>query len=157
MYGVLGSYFFCNHATKWVKHKTKFFYLGILFLISSKILTLLNLKPTTGIFNCVFSFSVFSIGVLMIIPYLSSIKKGKGFVYSVITKTSLISYSMYILHLSIIQFWIIDKINWANFSYNSQFLITIKYLLFWILTFVFSHIIYKYFELPIMKLRVKQP
>ncbi|MBC2843629.1 acyltransferase family protein [Winogradskyella flava] len=153
MYGVLGSYFFYYHSKNWFKHRLKLFWVGLLLILSAKILSIFNLKPTLGVYNFVFSFSVFAIGVLMIIPYLSSIKSGKGFLSKIIIRTSVISYAMYILHLSLVQFWIIDRINWQNSYLNSNLIITVKFLLFWVLTFFLSHILYKYFERPIMNLR----
>lgn len=153
MYGVLGAYVFCYHSKIWSNYNKKFFALGILLVTSSKILNVLNLKSPIGLYNCVFSFSTFSIGVLLLLPYLTKLKSKKVFISNIISKTSILSYAMYVLHLSIIQFWIIDKINWHNLPLNSNYIITIKYLLFWILTFLLSHTLYKYFELPFMNLR----
>jgi peptidoglycan/LPS O-acetylase OafA/YrhL len=156
MYGILGAYFQYYHFNKWVKHKYLFLWIGLVLLVIIKALGFLDLKPVNGIYNCVFSFSLFSLAILFLIPFLSNIKHSKGALSSFFSYTSAISYSMYILNLSIIQFWIIDKINWSLLNIDSQLILAIKYLLFLILTFALSTILYRYFELPIMKLRHKE-
>ena len=122
----------------------------------SKTLGALDLKPINGLYSCVFSFSVFALAILFLIPFLSSIESGKSKIYSAISHIILISYSMYILHLSIIQFWIIDNINWSYIDMEYNLVSCIKYVLFLILTFILSTLLYKYFELPLMNLRGKK-
>jgi len=156
MFGVLGAYFQYYYLKYWSKYKRIFFILGIALLILTKALSFLDLKPVTGIYNYVFSFSVFAIAISFLLPYLNSIKSGKGILSSFFSYTSVISYAMYILHLSIIQFWIIDNINWQLLDLNQQIINIIKYTLFILFTFVLSTLLYKYFELPLMNLRDKK-
>lgn len=156
IYGVIGAYFYIYHFNNiWKKYKIQFLFIGLFLFVITKLLGFLDLKPITGLYNCVFSFSTTAIATLMIIPFLSQKKNGKGFSYKFITTISLISYSIYLLHLSIIQFWIINKIDWCIFELNSTILMFIKYSLFWFLTMVFSILLYKYFEVPMMNLRNK--
>ena len=153
MYGIIGAYFYVYSQSKWKKYRKKLLFLGLLLFLSLKFLGFLNLKPVDGLFNCVFSFSLTAIATTLTLPYLSSLKQGRGIWYSTFTYISLISYSMYLLNLSVIQFWIIDKIDWSYFNFNSNTLMTFKYGLFWFLTILFSTILYKYFETPMMNLR----
>ena len=60
---------------------------------------------------------------------------------------------MYLLNFSVVQHWIINKIDWAVLINNNYTVLGAKYFLYWAITIVLSIIFYKYFELPIMNLR----
>jgi peptidoglycan/LPS O-acetylase OafA/YrhL len=107
-------------------------------------------------YNCVFSFTLVSIATLFLLPFLSHIKTGKGFLFITITRISLISYSMYLVNLSLVKNWIIDNIDWTGIFNNGYLLVFCKYSLFWLLTIFLSVVLYKYFELPVMNLRDKK-
>lgn len=154
MYGVIGAYILFHFKNFWYQYKTPFLIVGIILFISLKF----NLLSTTrlGLYHSVFSFSITSLAALFLIPYLSSIKKGKGFLFKAITYISLISYSMYLINLSIVQKWILGNIDWTLIqNLNGYVFIIIRYLLYWILTVILSILIYKYFEIPTMNLRDK--
>lgn len=152
MYGIIGAYVFYYSNTLWYKYKKLCLFLGILLFIIIKF-NLLNFERF-GLYHCVFSFSIVSIATLLITPFLSSIKSGKGFFYKAITYISLISYSMYLLNLRVVQGWILKSVDWTilqNLSTNLYFIT--RYLLYWVLTIVISILLYKYFEVPTMNLR----
>ena len=155
MFGVIGAYFSFYHASKWVKHKIIFLITGILLFVFSKFISD-RLFPELGLYNCVFSFTTISLATLFLLPFLSDIKTGKGFFYRTITHISLISYSMYLVNLSLVKSWIIDKINWMEIFSSNYLVVFFKYSLFWFLTIFLSVILYKYFELPMMNLRDKK-
>jgi peptidoglycan/LPS O-acetylase OafA/YrhL len=125
---------------------------GIALFLFSKFISPLIFSEV-GLYNSVFSFSVISVATLFVLPFLSNIKQGQGFFYNSITRISLISYSMYLLNLSIVQKWIIDKINWSDIFSSNCLIVFFKYSLFWLLTIIFSILLYKYYELPVMHLR----
>ena len=60
---------------------------------------------------------------------------------------------MYLLHLSIVQFNIIDKIPWTELIENNHLIVFLKYCTYWTLTIISSILIYKYYEIPTTKLR----
>jgi peptidoglycan/LPS O-acetylase OafA/YrhL len=93
-----------------------------------------------------------------LLPYLSDYKKGSGVLYKFITYISLISYSMYLLNLSVIQNWIINRIPWADLDLSKNFILltTFKYGLYWFLVIFLSILLYKYFEIPMTRLRDKK-
>jgi peptidoglycan/LPS O-acetylase OafA/YrhL len=155
MFGVVGAYWSYYFNDSWIKYKYHFFIIGILIFITMKF-NLFNFL-SFNFFDSVFSFTFTSLGTLFLLPYLSNFKNGKGIIYISITIISLISYSMYLVNLSIVQYWLLDCINWKVISdFNSYFAIVFKYFLYWLLTIIISILIYKYFELPIMKLRDKK-
>lgn len=106
------------------------------------------------------SFSFNALAALMLIPFLykmnnSLSNKVKCNILGVticksVTYISLISYSLYLTNMSLISFRIPNDNN-NNDSFN-----LIGFMAFWIITFLLSTLIYKYFEVPTTKLRDKK-
>jgi len=153
MYGVIGAHIQHYKKDLWVKRKLLLFIIGLALLFFSRILFTQNLAPHAGFYNCVLSFSVTSICTVLLIPQLYSIKNGKGYLYKILTFLSLISYSMYLVHHSLINTLIVKKIPWETININTHLLSFAKYGLYWFLTILCSYLIYKYFEVPTTKLR----
>jgi len=153
MYGVICAYiqYFAN--TTWLKYKKTLLILGVFIFVVIKILFLSNIISYTGFYNCVLSFSVTSIATALLLPYLSDLKTGSGTIHSGITMISLISYSMYLLNLSVVKLNIISKIPWADLIDNVYIIVFLKYGIYWALTIIGSILIYKYYEIPTTKLR----
>ncbi|MCC9066273.1 acyltransferase family protein [Flavobacterium piscisymbiosum] len=148
MFGVLGAYIAYFYKSFWIHYRKILFAIGVVLLISNRFFIKgeLNSFYTTN-----FAFTLNSIGTLLILPLLSQIKSGKGFVYKVVTYISLISYSMYLINLTLVKNWIISNMG-IDFI-NSYFTLIINYFLYWIFTIVISIFLYKYFEVPTTKLR----
>lgn len=154
MYGVIGAFILYYYDSYWTQYRNHFLILGIALFISTKF-NLFGLD-SFGLYHCVFSFSVTSLATLFILPYLSSLKNGRGVFYKIITYISLISYSMYLINLTIVQKWILGYIDWSSIqNINGYLFFIIRYLFYWILTIVISILIYKYLEIPTMNLRDK--
>lgn len=152
MYGVLGAYCFFYFNDFWVKYKRVFLLIGIVLFINIKF-KLINFE-TFGLYHSVFSSSVYALATLFLLSFLSSLKEGKGFVYRFVTYISLISYSMYLINLTVVQLWILRSIDWSYlYDFNGYLFLLIRYMLYWFFTIVISILIYKYFEIPIMNLR----
>lgn len=150
MFGVIGSYILFYYKSGWLKYKNQLFITGIIFLLVIRLLG----AQEFNLYYCVFSFSINAIGTLFILPYLSTIRKGNGMAFYVITYISLISYSMYLINLSLVQKWILGSINFS--AMGADFGLITKYILFWTLTILISILIYKYYEVPMTKLRDKK-
>ncbi len=91
---------------------------------------------------------------IFLLPLLSDLKSSsKNFINSAITRISLISYSMYLVNLSLVRYWIIARIDWNSLEANQNMIIVIKYFSYWFLTISLSMILYKYIEIPFMNLR----
>jgi peptidoglycan/LPS O-acetylase OafA/YrhL len=151
MYGVLGAYF-SYYNSNWLKFKKSLLIIGLILMFVSKYI-IKELTDVGGLYNTVFSFTTFSIASLFLLPYLSDYKKGSGVLYKCITYISLISYSMYLLNLSVIQQWIINRIPWTCLLNNSILILISKYGLYWFLVISLSIVLYKYFEIPMTRLR----
>ena len=152
MFGLIGAYIFYYHKQIWVKYKNQLFILGIFLFLLMKYLDRYYME-VYGLYQCVFSFTLASFATLILLPFLSEMRSGKGLLYKSFTYISLISYSMYLLHFSLIQKWIIDNLDFAGLPDYVR--IATKYLLYWALTILISILMFKYFERPIMKLREK--
>lgn len=157
MFGIIGAYLQYYFSTAWQRFRVLLLWTGLLLFVLLKIIALNGLLPVNGLFNCVFSFSITSLATLFLLPFLSNLRTGKGYLFYFFTYISLISYSMYLLNLSVVQFWILDNINLERFQHIPYLNVIVMYSLYWILTIFLSIILYKYFEMPIMKLRDRKP
>lgn len=154
MYGVIGAFTSFYFKDFWIKQKLIFFALGIILFIETQY-HLLGFEEL-GLYDCVFSFSIISLATLFLLPLLSTLKTGNGILYKFFTYISLISYSMYLLNLSVVQIWILRSVNWSYLqNFNGYLFLIIRYVLYWFFTIVFSILVYKYFEIPTINLRDK--
>ena len=154
MYGVVGAYCVTFYEKIYIRYKNILFLFGLILFIASHFF-LSKLLLVTSVYYCVLSFSLTSIATLALLPLLSSIKAGKGFIYRLLTFMSIISYSMYLVNLSLIQDWILSWINFDIWVHNSYWVVTLRYLSYWFLVFLISAFLYKYFESPMTSLREK--
>jgi peptidoglycan/LPS O-acetylase OafA/YrhL len=153
MYGMIGAFFQFYYREYWLKYKKTLLCFGLFLFVASKFLINSNMARGS-LYFCVFSFSVTSFATLLLLPFLSDFRyNNAGVIHKSITKISLISYSMYLTNLSIVQLWILNKIPWDIITTNHQIMVSIRYFLYWFLTISLSMIIYKYFEVPMMNLR----
>jgi peptidoglycan/LPS O-acetylase OafA/YrhL len=97
-----------------------------------------------------FELSVSPIGTLLLLPFLASIRTGSGVVHRCFTLISKISYSMYLLHFSLIQLIIIPAIFGHIHFYGVAY---VEYLTYYCLTIGLSYLLFRYYELPMMNIR----
>lgn len=152
MIGVLGAYFSIYKNRLWIKYKNQLLVVGVLLFFLVKFVFDKSYQ-VNGLYYTVFSFNIISIATLFLIPYFNDFKTGKGFLCKAITHLSLISYSMYLLNLSVIQFFIVDKIPWHRITNNEYFIMGINYFIYWFLVIFLSTLLYKYFEAPTTRMR----
>ena len=152
MYGFLGAYLTYYWFIFWEKWKNAFFIGGLLLLFGSRFL-----YSESVVYTKYFYISAQSIGTLLLLPKLNSIVSGKGMLHKIITHISIISYSMYLLNYTIILNIILPQISkLAGIDYKKNIGdAVITYCLFWIITFVLSWLLYRYYEKPMMNLREK--
>jgi len=151
MYGVLGAYLSIYYKKYWLKNNKMLLILGIVIFFTLQYFRV-NSFIKVELFYCVFYFSIISLATLCLLPFLSNYKTGKGIVFNAITYLSLISYSIYLWHYSIIRNWIFENMKVPTIGGTE----ILKYFLFWLTTILISILVYKYFELPLMKLRNKR-
>ncbi len=152
MFGLLGAYLAYYYKALWLRYKKLFFYIaiGLMFLIK-----LLGdyLLPTSVFYFCNVSFLLTELAVLMAFPMMSEIKTGSGIVYRFLTFTSLVSYSLYLTHASLLLHWCINEL-WYVPPANAK-IIAVRYTVFWLAVFPVSTLMYKCIERPFMRYRDK--
>lgn len=146
-YGVLAAYVKFFYPDFWKGHYNKIFALGISILM----FTIYVPRVYEHFYTQTFSFSMVSIGAMFLLPKADSIKSFKnGFTGRAVTHISIISYSMYLVNLSIV----VQLLSKYMEAQSSEMLF-FRYLLYWFITIVLSTIIYKFYEKPFLNLRDK--
>lgn len=143
IYGVLAAWLSVYYPAVFSKNKTRNFILGCIsiFLIH-------NFESQYQPFQYLLSFSLSSIAIMFTLPFLNNIKKIKFKILEyIIIHISLISYSMYLINLSLVIFWILPLCRIQTDIIN--------FFLFWGITIVISTILYKRLELPFLTFRDK--
>lgn len=156
MFGVLGAYWRYYHHNSWLKYKTRLLIAGVLIMLAHKLSFFIRvpLHWELNLYYCVFSFSIASMGTLLLLPFLSDYKKGSGWLYRSITTISLISYSMYLIHLSLVQSYVLPLLMQVMpIPPTGVYLALAQYSVYWLITIIGSMIIYKYYELPCTQIR----
>lgn len=147
MFGVLMAYLKYYHTIVFQQYKNVMFGLGCMVLAGC--LYFSYYSPINLYFKTLY-FSCYSTGFALLIPNLNSIKTGVKVVVVPITYISIISYSIYLLHFSLILLPIEQYIITYNF-----FGAVLVFLSYWIITIVLSTLLYSFYEKPMTGLREK--
>ena len=154
LYGVLISWLMINCNDFMIKYKNYFvfFALFLLFIVNIVLgffgVTIEN-NPT---FWNVFYLPISSITMSFFLPFLSQWKNTKLPFKRIIVFLSLISYSFYLIHYSIVMQLMKHFIKTDYFQLYEYHLFTLCFL---IISLSLSYLNYKYFEKPMMNLRDK--
>lgn len=143
----------CMFCEKWMKkYRVYFFIVAIhLFLFQFVVMNVLGFDLISSpLYYNVFYFSLTSFTIALGLPLFVFWEKGNLLVKP-ITFISKTSYSVYLLHYSIISFLLKEFLNHYNVLLNPLFLIV----LYLGITFFCSYILYVFYEKPIMKWRDK--
>ncbi len=156
MYGIIGAYLYKFKNKFWSKYKYISLTIGLnmfaLMIIFSK--SLIDSLLFTIVLRPCFE----SLAVLLVLPYFSKLKTIKNnTVAKIITLISLISYSMYLVNLTLVReimvpqtISLLDHIN-----LNSHLVSVLRYFIFWFYTLSISYLLYRFYEKPITDLRDK--
>ena len=155
IYGVLGAYLHRYNTDIWERYKRVFLVAGLGLLLLHKITSfyIMGGLADHGLYYSVFSFMAVSLGTLLLLPWLSQLQYHNGFFYRLVTIISLVSYSMYLVHLSLVQKILVPATLQLVPSLTGNWFLIIHYGLYWLYTVILSILLYKYFELPTMNLR----
>jgi len=157
MYGVLGALAAMSNSESWKKKSRMKFLVGLFILVANKIFSLSDNHTAFPLYHAVFFFTLNSAGTLLLLPFLSNYKTGRGWVFKAVTYISLISYSMYLINLTPVQEYVMPFIN-KHFLKNAGGVGTVKTIdlfLYYPITILGSIYLFKYFETPILKFRDK--
>lgn len=151
MCGVLGAFLAFYHPKSWNFAKYPLFIIGIYGLYWLKH----HNQGATSEFNIIWIPTLKAIATLLLLPLLSKVKNGLGKATGFVTTISVISYSMYLLNLNVVGQIII------KYLFHGELLRRhtvgeywmLDYAAYWFFTIVLSFALYKWVEIPFMKLR----
>lgn len=145
MIGVLGAWFYHYKNQLFFKSKNQLFALGLILFFINKLLISFGVLTFAGFYMKVVYFTVLPFSILLMVPFIYYLNPSRNkLVNTIIVKGSLISYSLYLLNFTIVSLLFINPLQ-INYRY--------KFILFWFLSIVFAILMYKYVEVPFMKLR----
>lgn len=152
-FGILGVLIFRYYPVFWIKSKYIALSIGIFLIVWNKFYA--ENYNSFDLYNTVFIYTIEPLSALMFIPFLHDIKKGiNPFLTSIITRISLISYSLYLLNAYTIKESLIKIIlTKANFELSSDNLALLTLYLFYVLSFLLAHLLYAWVEKPFMEMR----
>ncbi|HQV78269.1 MAG TPA: acyltransferase [Chitinophagales bacterium] len=155
-YGTLAAFFSIEYKSIWKKYCVPFFWVGLLLLSANTIYQFCILNqflPVHHIYITNLNFIFNGIGVLLMLPKIESIQLKNEKLRKFFVHTSIISYSMYLLQMTII-LNIAILIFMAVASVN-LFSVAVFLVLYVLAVYYISHLNYKHIELPFLKLRDK--
>lgn len=144
--GLLAAFIKYWHPKFWYKWKNISFISGIIICYIILYSTWLPNGFSTKVFRILFQ----SIGCFLLLPKFDSMRKAPPIILKAVTHISLISYSMYLLNLALI-----SEVIGKNIPPQGPLSAWALYLLYWISVILFSTLLYKYYERPIMDIRNK--
>lgn len=152
--GVLCSWIAVHFKSYWIQYKNVFFAIGVFAIgfLFTGIGYFQILIPTHPLFWNVFYLPLVSISIAFFLPVLSQWKTFDSKLAKPITFISIISYSIYLLHYSIIL-----QVMKNSFPINSQNTMVLHLFTacYGLITIALSYLTYRFFEKPIMNLRDK--
>jgi peptidoglycan/LPS O-acetylase OafA/YrhL len=158
-YGVLAAWLKQYRPVFWQSRwaRTTGFWLGVgltvLVAFTSSILVLAfyvdsGVYPAYVFYKRSFYFLAIGLSMMLLVPRMDTWQTGRGWISRAITHISLISYSMYLVNLSVVMALIVGKLPtpsvWVGYG---------KLALFWLLTILLSTFLYRFFEKPMTLLR----
>ena len=154
--GIMGAYLCRYCPNKWLLAKRPKFVLGILLCLSPVVLKLWGWYPRLepSLSSAVFYHCFEPMGTFLMLPFLSTWRRGPSRFTSFVTHVSIVSYAMYLLNHSLIALALIPLIQrcfmpavlgvgWQLFLVG----------LFWLICLFFSTVFYKFYEAPCTRLR----
>lgn len=152
--GVFASWIFCNFQDIWIKLKYVSYLLGLVlffFLFFGLAQFGLLIESHPHFWNVLY-LPLASICVALFLPILSLWKTEVPFIQKPIEFISRISYSIYLLHYSLILYLMKYFVDTTLYSKTERLLFTTIYL---IIVFILSALLYRFYEKPMMDLRDK--
>lgn len=146
-FGLLGAYLKYWFPVFWHKSRNVTFIVGL--FVCFFLMQYINWSPTDST-AVVLKIALQSLGCFLLLPRFDTIKTAPKTLRKVVTHISLISYSMYLINLSMVA-----SVITSNIHIEGKLSAVVWYLVYWTIVIIASTLLYKYFEKPIMDLRDK--
>ena len=152
--GVLSGYLYHNYKQFMMSTRNLFLAIGmLLFTILFLCIIVFQLKLTNASwFYNILCLPMVSLSICLFIPFLLSWKMPSKWIGNTVTFICNISYSVYLLHYSVVLFLLKYYIDTKNFVLWQLNIFTLLYVS---ITVALSYIMYNFFEKPISKYRAK--
>lgn len=153
--GVLAAWFSFNYSSIWKQFKGMFALIGfgVLFFLMFGIIPLnLTIEQNPFFWNVLY-LPITSFAFAFLLPFFSEWKTHTNPVLYPVELISKISYSIYLLHYSVILQLLKVFIDTSQMSTTERHFFTLIYLT---ITFLLSYILYRFYEKPMMNLRDKR-
>lgn len=145
IYGVLFAWLKCYHENFFRKSAIWLFALGLALVY---LMMYLNREFPLSFFAKTIYFSATGLGAAMLLPFADSIRSFKTYFGKVMTHISIVSYSMYLINLSLVA-----QVLQKHFFEPGSQMNLLWYFVYWIVVIAGATLLYKFFEKPIMDLR----
>lgn len=152
MFGVLGAIISLLSPNFWKSNlKYVMLLIAVILFFSFKSTLILGSTP----FEMTIRGSLYSFSVLLCLPYLSNLQIAPNRLTNIITFTSVVSYSLYLVNLNVVANFIIKLgvLGGEKFDASTNPNWPVYFGLFWVLTFVIGFLNYRFIEVPFLKLR----
>ncbi|MGC4129956.1 MAG: acyltransferase [Bergeyella sp.] len=143
-FGILAAFGFEFFNEKIRANKYLFLLTGFVLIIVNQYIIFRDNYSNIFYFNTLY-YNVLGIGLMMIFPFFKEVKSQKNFVSKGITFISKISYSLYLIH------WLVFR--FLELSYFSSIPNSVKFVLFFLISFAAAGFTYYFIEKPVMKFR----
>lgn len=153
MIGVLMAYLWNQHKTILIHYRKIGLILGFTSFFGIRFLEIIDFIPAAGWYDAVFSFTLFAFGTASLIPELMTLNVRCNSLVRIFSFISLTSYSMYLINLTLVQQLIIGHLPWNLNTNADEGLMFLNYFFFWSLTIGIAAVIYRFFEMPILRYR----
>ncbi len=144
MFGILAAYFRYKFEGLWKKWKVLLFICGVILMV----ITVNYFFEEWYIYLYI---SLMGISLMLMLPLAESLKKIPEWINSPFRFISVISYSMYLLNYSIL---LLNVKKWFTLSDLSESITA--FVLYWLMLFTLSFLLYRLFEKPMMDLRERK-
>ncbi len=154
LFGVLAAWIRFNYEEFWKKYTMQFTFLGIgifCFLLFGITSSNLRIEQSPFFWNVVY-LPLTSFGFSCFFPFFSNWKTSNSWLKFPVEFTSKISYSIYLLHYSVILQLLKYFVDTTVLSTIEKHLFTFCYL---VITFLMAYILYRFYEKPILNWRDK--
>lgn len=157
-YGLVGAYLHVTYKKYWERYKWPLFIFSIASMLIAYVLVVAtNLRGITTLPWSLFFNMVCSVITLMCLPLLTSISTGKGWIYKAISYISLRSYSLYLIHSTLIINMLFNTVIHNKLKAlqveKGTGLSILFFIIFWIIVFPIANLSYRYIEVPFMNMR----
>ena len=149
-YGFIAAYISIVYSNYWIRNRYNFLLLGIVLFIGFNLSISLFEVSNPLVWN-IFYLPINSIAISLSLPFLSNVHLKKGITYKVVTFISHISYSIYLVHFTIV----LKLMKLFLPSNLSVIELSITILIYLGITLSISHLLYRFFEKPLLGLRKK--